>query len=85
MFKNYNHYVIRLKKGKKNFSKVYWIIVILNKNKSKSQKIIERLGFFQFGKNKSCIINFQRLSFFLNKGYIIKKSVKTLIYLHSAI
>jgi len=84
MVKNYNHNVIRLRKGKGNKkSPVYWIIVILNRKKASSQGIVERLGFFIHGKNKMCSINFRRLSYYLNKGYILKLSVKKYIYLHA--
>lgn len=80
MKKNYNHNIIRIKKGKPNYSQVYWIIVILNKTKLSSQKIIERLGYFKFGNWKQLIINFERLAFFLNKGAILNKTVIHYLY-----
>jgi len=83
--KNYSHYVIRVKKGKPNLSKVYWFIVILNKKKQKSQKIIERLGFYQFGKNVLLSINYKRLAYYLNKGVILNDSVKYFISLNCAL
>ena len=79
-YKSYPHYVIRLRKCKPGFSQVYWIIVILNKKKSSSHKIVERLGFFKFGKERLLSINYYRLAFYLNKGCILKQSVKRFIY-----
>ena len=82
---NYPHKVIRLRKGKPNFNQVYWIIVILNKKKSKSLKIIERLGFFKYGHEKQFVLDFKRLAFYLNNGTILNKSVKKYIYLMAAV
>jgi ribosomal protein S16 len=78
---NYTHKVIRLRKGKPNYDQVYWIIVILNKKKTKSLKVIERLGFLKFGYQRKFVLDFQRLAFHLNNGCILKNSVKKLIYL----
>lgn len=80
---NYPHNVIRIRKGKPSYNKVYWVIVILNKKKTKSLKIVERLGFFQYGYNKKFVLNFNRLAFYLNNGCILKDSVKKLIYFMS--
>ena len=85
MIKNYTHNVIRLRKGKPGISQVYWIIVILNKNKTSSHKQVEQLGFFKQGKKKLFSINYQRLAYYLNKGYKLKNSVKKYIYWHSFI
>ena len=85
MIKNYFHNVIRLRKGKPGLSQVYWIIVILNKNKTSSHKQVEQLGFFKHGKSKLFSINYQRLAYYLNKGYKLKNSVKKYIYWHSII
>lgn len=85
MIKNYAHNVIRLRKGKPSISQVYWIIVILNKNKTSSHKQVEQLGFFKHGKEKLFSINYQRLAYYLNKGYKLKDSVKKYIYWHSII
>lgn len=85
MLKSYPHNVIRLKKGKKNLSQVYSIIVISNKKKVKSQKILEYLGFFKFGRYKICSINFKRLSYYLNRGYILNFKLKRFIYLYTRI
>ena len=81
MKKNYPHNVIRLRKGKKIKEQVIWIIAILNKKKVKSLKIIYKLGYIQFGYKGSFIVNFNKLAFFLNKGFIMKKSVKNLLSL----
>ena len=85
MIKNYTHNVIRLRKGKPGISQVYWIIVILNKNKTSSHKQVEQLGFFKQGKSKLFSINYQRLAYYLNKGYKLKNSVKKYIYWHTII
>lgn len=79
--KNYPHNVIRLikRKKKKNQSQTYWIVAILNKRKTSSLKIIYRLGYIVFGYNGGIVINFKKLAFFLNKGFIMKKSVKKII------
>jgi hypothetical protein len=81
MKKNYPHNVIRLRKGTKVLEQVYWIIAILNKRKNKSLKIIYKLGYLQYGKKGILCIDFYRLAFFLNKGFILKKSVKNLVAL----
>jgi len=77
--KNYPHNVIRLKKGKRVKEQVLHIVAILNKRKLTSSKIIYKLGYIQFGKKGVFVINFRKLGYFLNKGYIMKKSVKKLI------
>lgn len=81
MKKNYPHNVIRIKKGKRVKEQTYFIIVILNKRKLKSLKIIYKLGYIRFGHKLLFALNFKKLAFFLNKGFIMKKSVKKLIYL----
>lgn len=78
MLKNYAKNVIRLRRNKKGT--IYWIIVILNKKKLNSHKQIEQLGFFKFGKKRLFVLNYNRLAFYLNKGFFLKKSVKKLIY-----
>lgn len=78
MLKNYAKNVIRLRRSKKG--DIHWIIVILNKKKLSSHKQIEQLGFFKFGKKRLFALNYDRLSYYLNKGFLLKKSVKTLIY-----
>lgn len=83
MFKNYPHNVIRLRKGKRNTSQVYWIIAILNKKKGTSFDIIERLGFFQYDKEMVLSVNGKNLGALLNKGYVLNKSVKKLLFLSS--
>jgi ribosomal protein S16 len=85
MFKNYTHPIIRLRKGKKSLSQVYWIIAILNKKKSASHKVIEQFGYFKFGTKRICSINFKKLAYFLNKGFILNKRVRKVIYLHTII
>lgn len=80
---NYPHNVIRIRKCSPNYDQVYWIIVILNKKKTKSLKVIERLGFLKFGYNRKFVLDFQRLAFYLNHGCILKNSVKKLIFLMS--
>lgn len=59
----------------------FWIIAILNKKKVKSLKIVCKLGYIQFGNKGFFIINFKKLAFFLNKGFIMKKKVKKLLSL----
>jgi ribosomal protein S16 len=81
--KNYVHNVIRLRKGKPSVSQVYWIIVILNKKKTSSQKQVEQLGFFRHGKKRLFSLDYKRLAYFLNKGYKLKKSIKKYIYWYS--
>jgi hypothetical protein len=81
MKKNYSHNVIRLRKGKRVKEQIYWIIAILNKRKVKSLKIFYKIGYFQFGLKNMFIINLKKLAFFLNKGFILKKSVKKIISL----
>lgn len=81
MKKNYPHNVIRIRKGKKVKEQVLWIIAILNKKKIKSLKIFYKLGYIQFGKKGYFVINLKKLGFFLNKGFILKKSVKKLLTL----
>ena len=81
MKKNYPHNVIRIRKGKKVKEQVLWIIAIINKKKTKSLKIICKLGYIQLGKMGRFVINLKKLAFFLNKGFILKKSVKSLLTL----
>lgn len=82
MKKKYPHNVIRLRKGKKTKKHTtLHIVAILNKRKLHSSKIIYKLGYIQFGKKKIFTINLYKLSFFLNKGFIINKNVKKLIAL----
>lgn len=79
MYKNYPHSVIRLRKGKPGESQVYWLIVILNIKKASSHKIIERIGFYRQGPSGMFSIDSKRLSYHLNRGAELKKSVKQLI------
>ena len=55
--------------------------MILNKKKTKSLKVVERLGFIKFGYQRKFVLDLQKLSFYLNRGCILKNSVKKLIYL----
>jgi len=87
MKKNYSHNIIRLlhKSNTKNNSKVFWIVVILNKRKAKSTFYKEKLGHFHLGKDfmcdvKSITFNSERLAYYLNRGSFLKKSVKRIIY-----
>jgi ribosomal protein S16 len=80
---NFFHNVIRIRKGKRSLSQVYWVIVILNSKKTNSHKAVEQLGFFQYGKKRLFSMNYKRLGHFLNKGTILKDSVKYFFYLHS--
>lgn len=77
--KNYQHNVIRLKKGKRVKEHTFHIVAILNKRKLTSSKIVYKLGYIQYGKKGFFVINLRKLGYFLNKGYIMKKSVKKLI------
>jgi ribosomal protein S16 len=79
MKKKYPHNIIRLRKGKRTTTHTLHIIAILNKRKLHSLKYIYKLGYIQFGKKKIIAINFSKLAFFLNKGFILKKSVKKLL------
>jgi ribosomal protein S16 len=45
-----------------------------------SHKQIEQLGFLKTGKKRLLVLNYERLSYFLNKGFLLKQSVKKLIY-----
>lgn len=81
MKKKYPHNVIRIRKGKKIREQIFWIITILNKKKEKSLKIVYKLGYIQFGCKGVFVINFKKLAFFLNKGFIMNKSVKKLLAL----
>lgn len=83
MKKNYNHYVIRLRKGKplkKGKTQTYKIIVILNKKKTSSQKVIANLGFFKYEKKRLFAMNNKLLAYYLNKGVCLNNSVKRYIY-----
>lgn len=79
MKKKYTHNVIRIKKGKRTLQQTFWIIAILNKKKTKSSKIVYKLGYIRFEKKRVLAINFYKLAYFLNKGFIIRRSVKNLI------
>lgn len=81
MKKNYSHNVIRIRKGKRIKEQIYWIIVILNKRKVNSLNIIYKIGYFQLGFKRKFVVNLKKLAFFLNKGFILKKSVKKLLFL----
>lgn len=85
MVKNYPKNVIRLRKGKPSVSQVYWLIVILNKKKTSSQKVVEQLGFFRHGKQRLFSIRYERLAYFLNIGFKLKKSIFKYIYWHTAL
>jgi hypothetical protein len=74
--KNYPHNVIRIKKGKPGESKVYKFISILNKKKQSSQKLNDKVGFYQYGKARSLIVKGMKLGRVLNKGHIFNKSAK---------
>ena len=74
--KNYPHNVIRIRKGKPNKSRVYSFISILNKKKQSSHKLKNKIGFYQFGKNKLLLIKGKVLGSTLNKGFILNESVK---------
>jgi ribosomal protein S16 len=77
--KSYPHNVMRIRKGKPNESRVYCFILILNKKKQSSQKLIQKVGFYQYGKNQSLIIKGKDLGRVLNKGYVLNESVKKYI------
>lgn len=79
-FKNYKHNVIRIKKGLPDINQVYWIIVILNKRKVSSQKMVERLGFYKYGHKRLLSINFKRLGYYLNRGCILNRTCKKFLY-----
>lgn len=79
MKKNYNHNVIRIKKGKRTKEQTHWIIATLNKNKTRSSKIVYKLGYIRLERKRILALNFYKLAYLLNKGFIMKKSVKKLI------
>jgi hypothetical protein len=81
MKKNYPHNVIRLRRGKKVREQIFWIIAILNKKKVKSLKILYKLGYIQYGNRITFSLNFKKFAFCLNKGFIVKKSVKKIVAL----
>lgn len=83
--KKYFHNVIRLRKGKPSESQVYWVIVILNSKKASSQKQVEQLGFFRHGPKRLFSMNYERLAYFLNKGFKLKNSVMKFIYWHTTL
>lgn len=83
--KNYFHNVIRLRKGKPSESQVYWVIVILNSKKASSQKQVEQLGFFRHGPKRLFSMDYERLAYFLNKGFKLKDSVMKFIYWHTTL
>jgi len=80
--KNYSHYVIRIRKGKPNASKVYWFVSILNKKRQSSQKIKDKIGFYRFGKYPLLSIDGSSLGVCLNKGFILNESAKKYLYLN---
>lgn len=79
MKKNYTHNVIRIKKGKKTKEQTLWIIATLNKNKTRSSKIVYKIGYIRLEEKRVLALNFYKLAYLLNKGFIIKKSVKNII------
>jgi len=81
MKKKYPHNVIRLRRGKRVKEQIFHIVAILNKRKVKSLKLVYKLGYIQLGKKGVFSINFYKMAFFLNKGFILKKSVKNLLAL----
>ena len=83
--KNYSHNVIRIRKGKPSKSQVYWFVVILNKKKTSSHGIVERLGFFRYGTKRLLSLNFKRFAHYLNKGYYLNNTCKKFIYLSTFI
>ncbi len=78
--RNYKHLVIRLKKRKFSNYSVFDIIVILNDKKSTSSKIVEKLGFLHVDifKRFLCFNSF-RMGYYLNRGVIINKKVKSVL------
>jgi len=81
MKKNYSHNVIRLRRGKRVKEQIFHIIAILNKRKVSSLKIIYKIGYIQLGRKGHFSINCSKMAFFLNKGFVLKKSVKKLLAL----
>jgi len=73
------HNVIRLRK--RNYKGVhdFDIVVISNKCKVTSKKVVERLGFVRLRKTKKICINFFRLGYYLNCGVKLHPSVKKYI------
>lgn len=83
--KKFFHNVIRLRKGKPSESQVYWVIVILNSKKASSQKQVEQLGFFRHEPKRLFSMDYERLAYFLNKGFKLKDSVMKFIYWHTTL
>jgi hypothetical protein len=77
---NYPHNVIRIRKGKRVKEQTYWIVAVLNKRKSNSLYYI-KIGYIKFGNKGTIAINYKKLASFVNKGFILKKSVKQFIAL----
>src|SRR5271165_5004910 len=78
--RQYQHNVIRFRKNEFSNYMIFEIIVILNKKKSSSRKIVEKLGFLHILYNKIFFtLNFLRLGYFLNRGVIINPKIKNLI------
>ena len=50
-----------------------------------SHKMVERLGFFKYGDQRLLALNYYRLAYYLNKGYILNNTCKKFIYLNTAI
>jgi hypothetical protein len=82
--KNYSHYVIRIRKGKPNTSRVYRFIKILNKRHQKSEKVKNQIGFYKYGKYPLLNVNGKLLAKQLNKGVILNTSVKKYLLLSSS-
>lgn len=75
---------IKLKKNIRGKNKIYYsIIVVSSKLPPSSGKFIEKIGFYNplisKWSNKSVYINFDRLSFWLNRGVKMNKSIYILI------
>jgi len=75
-----NKKVIRLKRRKNAYHTIFDIILIFQKQPLFSGAIIEKLGYIRRSFNKFFFcINLARVGFWLNKGAILKFSVRKYI------
>jgi ribosomal protein S16 len=77
--RKYRHLVIRFRKNSVSNYRILEIVVILNKSKSTSRKIVEKLGFLHIHDNNFLTVNFLRLGYYLNRGVILNKKVKNVL------
>jgi len=74
----YKKVVIRLRRKGCSFKPSFDIIITYAQKRNKSFAL-EKLGFFNPTHSDMCVLNFQRLSFWLNRGAQLRNSVKKCI------